>query len=43
MDICIACPTRKNMRCGNCGCLLEAKTRLPEEECPEGRWKSVVV
>lgn len=26
--------------CGSCGCPLAAKTRSPEEHCPEGKWEA---
>lgn len=38
MNKCIDCPFRKGLTCGECGCVLQAKTRLPEEECPKGFW-----
>lgn len=38
MRICRPCQYRKGVRCGECGCLLLAKTRLPDEECPRNKW-----
>lgn len=42
MAICRACPFRQGngivSRCSRCGCVLEAKTKLPGEHCPEGWW-----
>lgn len=35
---CTICPARKGMICSNCGCVLQAKARLKEEECPLGLW-----
>ena len=25
-------------RCNQCGCFIEAKTRLASQSCPDGRW-----
>jgi hypothetical protein len=44
--ICYQCPMlRRGIvdRCappfeGGCGCVIAAKTRIPEEHCPQGRW-----
>lgn len=41
MRECIPCKYRKNFRCGECGCLLNLKTRVIDEECPKGIWKSM--
>lgn len=35
---CLYCPFREGLICGECGCNLQAKTRLPEEECPKKIW-----
>lgn len=43
MDICNECPFLQNIAgvkiCGWCLCVLEAKTRSKESECPIGNWK----
>jgi hypothetical protein len=31
---------RKNMRCGACGCLLEAKAQMKTAYCPKGKWEN---
>ena len=31
---------RKSMRCGACGCLLEAKARMKSSYCPKGKWEN---
>jgi hypothetical protein len=38
MRICEACPEKKGMFCGLCGCVLKAKTASPEETCPALKW-----
>lgn len=39
MAICKACPELKAMdRCSKCGCFMEAKTKLPNADCPLGKW-----
>lgn len=38
MKKCKPCRFRKGHFCGECGCLLEAKTRLYEAECPFEFW-----
>lgn len=35
---CAYCEFRKWFVCGECGCPLQAKSRLMEEECPKGKW-----
>jgi hypothetical protein len=41
MAICLQCPELIKMtkQCKKCGCLMEAKTKLPNAECPLGKWK----
>lgn len=39
LKYCSPCKYRKGMLCGECGCVLQAKARLKEEECPKGFWK----
>lgn len=36
--ICKTCPYSKYWICGKCGCMLAAKARVKDEECPIGRW-----
>lgn len=38
LNICIPCEHRKFVTCAKCGCVLQAKVRLPEEACPVGKW-----
>lgn len=43
MKICRACPNLKNpdsrrCRCALCGCFMEAKTRIIQAKCPDGKW-----
>jgi hypothetical protein len=40
MDICRGCPffDSKLKRCRKCGCFMEAKTKIPGQKCPEGKW-----
>lgn len=41
IKICRNCPEmRGGLSCNLCGCVLEAKTRVPEEYCPAGKWKA---
>lgn len=44
-EICIDCPVSEygnsrfcKLRNGGCGCLISAKVRDPEEECPLKKW-----
>ena len=41
MSICLQCPEliKLTKQCKKCGCLMEAKTKLPNAECPLGKWK----
>lgn len=40
--ICRNCPAMKRILwqdvCTDCGCFLNAKTRVEDEQCPRGRW-----
>ena len=36
--ICKNCELRKGLVCGECGCFINAKVQLDEEECPVGKW-----
>lgn len=39
MAICNVCPFKSDDgRCGKCGCVLAAKTRVKKSSCPIGRW-----
>lgn len=39
-EICKACPQliKLTSQCKKCGCFMEAKTKLPNAECPIGKW-----
>lgn len=39
-EICLACPEliQLTKQCKKCGCLMESKTKLPNAECPIGKW-----
>lgn len=45
LDTCKSCEHLKAdvMRCGMCGCLLEHKAKWATSNCPDKRWKQVVV
>jgi hypothetical protein len=45
MDICKVCPffIKPTGQCSRCGCIMEAKTRLPNASCPEGKWHTVEI
>ncbi len=38
--ICLECPhlIQLTKQCKKCGCMMEAKTKLPNAECPIGKW-----
>jgi hypothetical protein len=36
--VCKWCDSNKNGVCSECGCVLKAKTRLEDENCPLGKW-----
>lgn len=39
MEVCNSCPFKgDDGRCGKCGCVLAAKTRVKKATCPIGRW-----
>jgi hypothetical protein len=39
MEICNSCPFKgDDGRCGKCGCVLAAKTRVKKSSCPINRW-----
>ena len=39
-EICKACPQliKLTNQCKKCGCLMHAKTKLPNASCPIGKW-----
>lgn len=45
MSICIACPELIDLtkQCKKCGCIMTAKTKLPNASCPLGKWDAVRV
>lgn len=38
LKICTDCSSRKGMTCNLCGCNLNAKARVEEDECPLDKW-----
>ena len=45
LDICKQCPEfiKLTTQCKKCGCFMEAKTKLPNAECPIGKWGQVSI
>lgn len=41
MEICNACDDNMSGVCKHCGCVLAAKTKAEESECPIGKWKTI--
>ena len=41
MNICRQCEHKQGPLCGVCGCVLKAKTKSEDSECPEGKWLSI--
>lgn len=41
MDICRKCEHNKHGICDICHCILVAKTKSEDSECPENKWGSV--
>jgi hypothetical protein len=39
--ICHACPSKANLLCEECGCLISAKVRLNTTSCPLKKWGEV--
>ena len=39
MAVCAPCPSRKDLRCGECGCVLAAKGRVKLSACPLDKWE----
>ena len=44
-DICLSCPelVKITSQCKECGCIMSAKTKLPNASCPLGKWSTVEV
>lgn len=44
-SICKECPEFVSMtsQCKKCGCLMYAKTKLPNASCPIGKWHAVKI
>jgi len=40
-EICKSCEHNKLGICEKCGCVLKAKTKSEDSECPVGKWKTV--
>jgi|AntAceMinimDraft_12_1070368.scaffolds.fasta_scaffold00180_44 hypothetical protein len=40
MDACLGCEFlfKLSRQCRKCGCLMDAKTKLPHATCPIGKW-----
>jgi Family of unknown function (DUF6171) len=38
LSICKMCPQFDGTRCIQCGCFIAAKTWVPHEKCPAGKW-----
>ncbi len=45
LEICKQCPEliKLTTQCKKCGCFMESKTKLPNAECPIGKWGQVRV
>jgi hypothetical protein len=43
LDICKACPkyVKTTHQCLECGCIMNLKVKLPNAECPIGKWHIV--
>jgi hypothetical protein len=43
-DICHSCEHYISLtsQCSQCGCFMKAKTRLPNAECPVGKWGKII-
>ena len=39
--ICQKCEFNKFSICQKCGCVLKAKTKAEDAECPVGKWKTI--
>lgn len=38
LKVCVKCPYRKGLFCSECGCVLNAKARIDQEDCPKKLW-----
>jgi len=45
MSTCLQCPRliKATRQCKECGCFMDAKTRLFDAECPLGKWSQIKV
>ena len=45
MSICLECPEliKITNQCKECGCFMNAKTKLPNAWCPLGKWNAIEV
>jgi Family of unknown function (DUF6171) len=45
LEICRACPSfiKATTQCKECGCIMNLKTKLPNAECPLGKWGQIKV
>jgi hypothetical protein len=45
MSICLQCPKliKATRQCKECGCFMDAKTRLLEAECPLSKWDKIII
>jgi hypothetical protein len=45
LNICKACPEyiSATHQCKKCGCIMNLKTKLPNAECPLGKWKQIQI
>ncbi len=45
LNICKQCPQliKLTSQCKKCGCFMDAKTKLPNAECPLGKWGQVEI
>jgi hypothetical protein len=43
LEICLGCPQliKLTAQCKECGCIMSAKTKLPNASCPLGKWGQV--
>lgn len=42
LNICETCPKNRAGICTLCGCVLQAKTKSLEEDCPAGKWNPIL-
>lgn len=44
-EICKACPNYVSLthQCTECGCIMNAKVKLPNASCPIGKWSAVSI